>query len=417
MVDLVKKIFNGNSKFYKCQKHYSSVRKNIHKQYLKTGKIKVAFLVVFNSVFPARTIFEKMLNDSVFEPVIFVVPNVSSTMKFQMDTLNLAYDELAAEYPGKVVKAYDFDTDTYLDLKDEYSIMFFANPYNTLVHPLHHVENFLDKNVLPVYVSYGFAALKFWEEVIATDFYNYMWMCPIETPANLKHLKSVEKIKGKNGVVTGYIKMDKMAQEEIEPRQRKRILICPHHTVFGWDKLNISNFLKYSDLFIRLPKLYKDIDFIFRPHPLLLQNLSKYNIWTEEQINEYMSSLLENDNMTYDASGDYFDKFVNSDAMIHDCGSFIGEYLYTEKPCCYMMKSKEATYNGLVPFGQQCMDQYYHAFEEKDIIDFIENVVINGNDPKKEERVNFVEKELKVNYPHAADNLIAKIKKSLRIKK
>ena len=129
-----------------------------------------------------------------------------------------------------------------------------------------------------------------------------------------------------------------------------------------------------------------------------------------------MSRLLENSNMTYDTSGDYFDKFVNSDAMIHDCGSFIGEYLYTEKPCCYMMKSKEATYNGLVPFGQRCMDQYYYAFEEKDIIDFIQNVVLNGDDPKKEQRVSFVEKELKVNYPHAADVLISNIKKSIGIK-
>lgn len=81
-----------------------------------------------------------------------------------------------------------------------------------------------------------------------------------------------------------------------------------------------------------------------------------------------------------------------------------------------MMKSKEETYKGLVPLGQQCMNQYYHAFEEKDIIDFIQNVVIDGNDTLKSQRVDFVRNELKVNYPNASDVVINKIKEVLKIK-
>ena len=80
-----------------------------------------------------------------------------------------------------------------------------------------------------------------------------------------------------------------------------------------------------------------------------------------------------------------------------------------------MIKSEEETYNGLVPLGRQCMDQYYHAKTRQDIIDFIENVVIKGNDPKKEQREAFVKNELKANYPHAADTMI-NIKKELKIK-
>ena len=416
MIELLKKIFKGNSKFFKNQRRYRSAIRTLRKQHLNSNKIKVAFLVVFDSVFPAKPIFEKMLDDAVFEPVIIVVPNVSKTMKYQIYTLEETFTGLSSLYPGKVIKAYDYDTDTYLDLKDEYQIMFFANPYVSLVHKLHHVEYFLDKNVLPIYVSYGFAALKFWDEVIATDFYNYMWMCTLETKSNLKHLKSVERLKGKNGLVTGYIKVDKLALMQPYHSERKRILICPHHTVWGWKNLNIGNFLKYSELFVRLPGLFPEIDFIFRPHPLLIANLKDHKVWTEEQINQYFDRLLSNENMTYDTSGDYFQQFVDSDAMIHDCGSFIGEYLYTEKPCCYMMKSKEETYKGLVPLGQQCMNQYYHAFEEKDIIDFIQNVVIDGNDTLKSQRVDFVRNELKVNYPNASDVVINKIKEVLKIK-
>jgi len=370
-----KKLVNENAKFYKVQRHYAEVERNLRKKFKKTGKLKVAFLVVFNSVFPTRPIFERMLKDNVFDPTVIVVPNVSRTMKYQVDTCLEAYDALSAQYPGRVILGYDFKTDTYLDLKEDYNILFFCNPYKHLVHPKHHIENFIDKNVLTVYSSYGFAALKFWDEVIATDFYNYLWKAYVETQSNLKHLESVQKIKGVNGFVTGYIKVDKLAEVEPTPRERKRILICPHHTVWGWKNLNISNFLKYSELFVRLPKLFPDIDFVFRPHPLLIVNLKEHRVWTQQQIDAYFERLLANPNMSYDTSGDYFQQFADSDAMIHDCGSFIGEYLYTEKPCCYMLKSEEETYKGLVPLGQQCMDQYYHAFKEEDIIKFIQNLV------------------------------------------
>lgn len=416
LVSVAKKIINDDHKFIKAQKHYKSAIRKIRRNYHKRGKLKVAYLVVFNSVFPAKPIFEKMLSDASFEPTIIVVPNVEGTMKYQVDTLKEAYDNLSEQYPGRVISGYDFKTDKYLDIKDNYDIIVFANPYKSLVHPFHYVEHFLDKNVLTLYVSYGFAALKYWEEVISTDFYNYMWKCTIETQSNFEHLKTVSKIKGKNGVVTGYIKMDKMAEAEVLPKTRKSILICPHHTIWGWKNLNISNFLKYSEFFVKLPEMFPDIDFIFRPHPLLFANLRKHYVWSEQQIEHYMARLLKHKNMVYDTSGDYFDKFINSDAMIHDCGSFIGEYLYTEKPCCYMMKSKEETYNGLIPFGQKCMDQYYHAFSEEDIIKFIQEVVVDGKDPKKEQRVDFVNKELKINYPHAADATIDMIKKELKIK-
>ncbi len=87
MIELLKKIFKGNSKFFKNQRRYRSAIRTLRKQHLNSNKIKVAFLVVFDSVFPAKPIFEKMLDDAVFEPVIIVVPNVSRTMKYQIDTL------------------------------------------------------------------------------------------------------------------------------------------------------------------------------------------------------------------------------------------------------------------------------------------------------------------------------------------
>ena len=99
--------------------------------------------------------------------------------------------------------------------------------------------------------------------------------------------------------------------------------------------------------------------------------------------------------------------------MIHDCGSFTGEYLYTEKPCCYMLKKGADLSETYIPLGERCLENYYHAYSGEDICRFIEDVVINGDDPLKEQRTAFSRNELKVNYPHTSEFIIDYIKKKI----
>ena len=399
--------------FRNLQRQYKQKLKRINVSAKAEGKIKVAFILVFNSVFPTRTVFEAMLKHPRFDPYIIIAPNVSRGHRYQMQVYNEALTALTEQYPGRVVEGYCEKYDEYYDLKDEYKLIFFCNPYPKLVHRLHSLDYFLDKDVLTVYANYGFAALSFWNEVLTTEFYNKIWLACIETETNLKYLKKHQQISGINGKVTGYLKMDKLASVVPEKKERKRVIISPHHTVWGWSTLDIGNFLTYSELFQELPKRYPQIDFVFRPHPLLFSNLLAHKLWTQEQIDAYIARLEQNENAVYDHSGDYMDKFANSDGMIHDCGSFIGEYLYTEKPCCYMLKSEEQTREGLVPLGQKCMENYYKAFAEEDIISFIEDVILGGDDPMKERREQFVRTELKFNYPHATDDLVQMLEREI----
>ncbi len=400
-------------KYYRVQQEYKKKQEYVKKLLKKNGKIKVGFILVFNSVFPCRTVFECMLKSDIFDPYIIVAPNISRSMKFQTDTMNEAFESLSRQYPGRIISGYDIRNDSYLELGEEYSVIFFCNPYKNLVHPFHEIEYFLNKNVLTAYVSYGLATLSFWKNVLATDFYNYLWKATVETKDNYKFQKKHHKIRAKNTIIAGYPKMDKLANYTRDEKTKKTIIICPHHTVWGWRELNISNFLDYYDFFLRLPKIYPDINFIFRPHPLLFSHLKSHGIWSEEQIQEYLNKLKKNKNVVYDTSGDYLEQFAYSDAMIHDCGSFIGEYLYTGKPCCYMMKSKEYIKDNLTPLGKKCMAHHYHAFNEQEIRRFIEDVVINENDPMAKGRITFVNDELKIKYPYSAQYITENIKKSI----
>ena len=126
----------------------------------------------------------------------------------------------------------------------------------------------------------------------------------------------------------------------------------------------------------------------------------------------YYDKMLSFPNVKYDTGQDYFQTFVNSDAMIHDCGSFTAEYLFTGKPCCYMLKNVEEIRQTFLPIGQKCLDNYYKAFDKEEICSFIENVVLNGEDPLKEQRENF-SNYLKLNYPFVGMKIADYIKQQI----
>lgn len=401
-------------KRYKAiQKGYNPKIAYVKKVLENNHKLKVAFIVLYEATFPGRPIFERMLKDELFDPYIIVTTDKSRGYDYMIQTYHKSCEFFNRKYPGRVIAGYNEEWDSYLELHDEYSIICFANIYSNMVHPYHEIQYFLNKNVLTLYVYYGFAAIKYGRVLMQTDFYNTVWKLFVDSEINRQDLKRHQPIRAINAVSTSYIKMDELALVEIVKRERKKIIICPHHTVSGWKLLDISNFLKYSELFQRLPVLYPEIDFVFRPHPLLFLNLEKEKIWSKEQTDSYLARLVANSNMVYDTSGDYFDTFMNSDAMIHDCSSFIGEYLFTEKPCCYMLKSKQQIKDVFIPMGEMCMEQYYKAFSEEDIIQFIDSVVIGGVDPLKESREKFSREVLKYNYPHSAEYVIDYIKREI----
>ena len=105
--------------------------------------------------------------------------------------------------------------------------------------------------------------------------------------------------------------------------------------------------------------------------------------------------------------------FIQSDAIIHDCASFLCEYLFTEKPACYLLKNKESIEKNFNDLGKESLNHYYQAFNEKDILHFIENVVLKKQDTKKEQRLKYAQENLKINYPNVADFILKDIKKSL----
>ncbi|MBR2123611.1 MAG: hypothetical protein IJ934_00300 [Acetobacter sp.] len=259
--------------------------------------------------------------------------------------------------------------------------------------------------------------------IICSTLVNLCWKVFVGTKDNFDDFCKYAPLKGENVILSGHCKMDGLALIKRKKSDRKKIILAPHHTVDIDDtsSLPLSNFLTYSDLFLELPQKYPQIDFVFRPHPTLFIILSGIVLrgetgvigWGKERVDDYIKKMSSFPNVEYQEGGDYFETFVNSDAIIHDCASFIMEYLYTGHPPLYLLRNKESIKEVFAPIGQKCLEHYYQAFNEQDIINFIEEVVLKGNDPLKEQRIKFAQEEIMVNYPHVSDFILQHIKDEL----
>lgn len=403
---------------YKYQhfRNYYLHNEKILKRMRNHDKYKVAFFVIHASVWKCEYIYRLMENNPLFEPVIVVCPAMNFGMDNMMDVMDECYERFSHGY--NCIKTYNKETGEFLDIIKEVSpdIIFYTNPYKGLIHDNYYIDKFAD--VLTCYVPYYISESAEYQFCHNQELHNIVWKIFCETETHKLLAKKYAYNRGINIEVTGYPGVDEFIDKDyqaidvwkIKDRKYKRIIWAPHHT-FREDEIMVySCFLDYYDLMASMLKKYKDkVQFVFKPHPLLKVKL--YSYWGKEKTDEYYKIWEEAENSTF-CNGDYTDLFMTSDAMIHDCGSFIAEYLFVDKPALYTIK-KDDGFSQYNDFGKECLDVYYHAKKAADIENFIENI-IEGKDELKTRRHDFVTNRLKpLNDRLASENILDCLTKSL----
>lgn len=146
---------------------------------------------------------------------------------------------------------------------------------------------------------------------------------------------------------------------------------------------------------ISLAQEFRDsIEFVFKPHPRLRPKLEQLDEWGIEKTNSYYEKWEEMPNTNF-VDGDYFDLFLTSDAMIHDCSTFMAEYLLTYKPVMFVLRDESSL--DLNEYGRSCLKQHYIGHNFQCIRNFLCEVVLEGRDEMKNQRLEFVNRELKAN--------------------
>lgn len=363
----------------------------------KKEKIKAAFFLIHESVWKYDVLFDLMVQHPKFEPALFVCPVVNfghENMLFEMNKSFEAFKKNGYD----VIKTYDDVTGEYLDIKKTFSpdIVFFTNPYEGLIDDRYYIKEF--SNTLTCYVPYAIMTTNY-DTFYNSKFHNLVWRIFSETPIHKNIASQKQKNKGINNVVTGYPGFDqflinKKPNNGVWKNQNtalKKIIWAPHHSMHELNK--VSNFLEYFDVFLELAAVYKEqLQIAFKPHPLLRIKLENDPNWGKEKTDAYYAEWTNLENGQFE-NVDYGDLFLTSDALIHDCGSFMAEYLITGKPALFMIRN-EAVMKEWSEFGEKAVEAHYQSRTKEELIDFIENVVLKGNDWMKEKRNDFVYQNL-----------------------
>jgi len=397
----------------KQQCHYNRIARGIRN---KKSPIKVLFFALDSNTWKYDSVFQAMQKDPMFSPLVLAVPQVNKGKDFMLYQLKHGMEYYQSKGYASLC-SYDEETDSYVDAFSLHpDIIFFSNPYDGLVDDRYNIKHYEDK-CLTCYVNYTFCSVPYqWQ--CASDFHQRVWRYYVECKDNLRQVK--EYYLGNNCVVTGYPTADLFASTnetgkdwKLKDGKLKRVIWAPHHTIEGQTGLiQFSTFLLYCDVMLRLAEEYKDVaQFVFKPHPLLLPALYEHPDWGKERTDEYYEKWANGENTAF-VNGDYIDLFKSSDAMIHDCGSFIIEYLYVKKPVMFLDTYDRQTQSNEV--AKKAYGCHYIGKREEDIREFIEKVVIGGKDVYVEKRKLFYDEFLlPPNGKTVADNMIDDIKKAL----
>lgn len=382
-------------------------------------KINVIFLAMNTDMWRYDGVYRRLSSDPRYSPLIVTamrnIPEIQQQLVEQAIML-----DFFSKKGYNVIPGLDPETHRWIDLnKLMPDIIFYTQPYDKGIEKSLEYYNHL--NSLICYTPYSFQLSETawgWNN----NLQQYCWKLFYVGNVHLQACKRLSRIGAENAAAVGYGLEEEYQECVMDIAEsnrlwrhdtRKRIIWAPHHSISKDEVFRSSSFLEIAELMLQLRDEYKDrVIFAFKPHPVLKTKLEK--IWGGDKAEAYYNDWAQSENSFY-AQGDYVQLFAGSDAMIHCSGSFIVEYLYTGKPVAYVY-SKMRKLPNIGPIGDAALQAHYSVNNETDMRQFIDNVVLGGNDTKFQIRQKVAKEYLKSpNGKMFSENVYESIVEGLRL--
>lgn len=346
------------------------------------AKVKVVFFVIHKSLWKVDSVFLRMMDDDFFEPVILVCPYVKHDEERMWQDLFDSVEYFKGKgYP--VICSYNQGNNSWIRLDEiKPDVVFFTNP-----HALTRKEYFSDAymNYLSCYVPYytDVASNYGLQQAYNGVFHNVIWKHFVESEYVKKRVESVLSSSGRNLIVTGSPMLEEFLNEKqadvalwkTQGKLKKKIIYAPHQSIFKDGEIKLSTFLEVGEVIRQLAVKYKDeIQWSFKPHPLLKGNLYQHPDWGKKKTDEYYLFWSESDFCQID-NGEYIDLFKSSDAIVHDCGSFIVDYLFTGHKCAYLELNSDDQLKAINEFGLRALDCYTRIRAVEQVEGFLKEIL------------------------------------------
>lgn len=365
----------------KMRKKHTTLLKALQEK----NKIRVVFLAIDKSMWKLDTVFQKMLQDPYFDPVILICPITVFGEEVMWHDLEDSYNYFTQKkYP--VISSYNHKQKKWLTLEDlGTDIVFFTSP-----HCLTRKEYYQDAyfNYLSCYVPYSYSISKYdnYTSQYNQIFHNSVWSIFAPHTEDFEIFQKFSCAKANNVTITGYpfceMLLDKQGLSPWKKQEKNKLKIiwAPHHTI---DKIELqyANFLIFHEYFKKIAQDLKEhIQFAFKPHPVLKPKLYLHPNWGKQKTDDYYNFWSNQDNTQLE-DGEYIELFKHSDALIHDSGSFLAEYHYVNKPAFYICN--KLTKKSLNSFGLLALDNSYTGETQNEVYNFIQDLISNKLTAKK----------------------------------
>lgn len=366
----------------KCKNNYDRKIKQIKN---KKGPINVVFIALENQKWGYQALYEAMSNDSRFNPLVLVGihydvhKNKDLTRKHNLEENYLFFKN------KNINVDYIYQDGKYKNLKDfNPDIVFYEQQWGL---PKQLRPEAVSNYALTYYSPYGLSLFNFTSDYMQ-KFHSYLYKYLVDGNCNIERFETYHKGNSKNCVPVGYPKLDEyLDNNDIDLNKywkepdKIKIIYSPHHS-FSSDSLRMATFKENRDLILNFAKNNPNTTWIFKPHPALKFSLLKYNIMTEEEIDNYYNEWAKVGNIYM--QGGYIDIFKSSDLMITDCCSFLAEYLPSGHPLIRLVNKNSTPLNTL---GEEVVKGYYEVENNIDLENVFKQIVIDKNDEKKEIRL------------------------------
>lgn len=364
------------------------------------GVVRALFLLDGLSSWKTERLYLAMASHPRFAPRIAVTP-----------TLDPADNAALRSYLAAKGYAYT-ETGERGGIGDA-DIVFYQKPYAFFTER-HGTAYWRHPEALSLYVDYAFHTTETrWN--LNLPFLNDAWKVFFENEECAAGAARLMDNGGRNSSVTGLPMQDELllgARGEADPWKEcgagmRRVIYAPHHSIADDGGLNYSTFLEIGEAMTDIARRHEgDIQFAFKPHPLLRGKLER--LWGRRRTDDYYALWATMPNSQL-AEGKYTSLFMHSDALIHDCSSFVVEYHFTRRPCLYMVKAGRHSEVDSA-FAREAFGLHYHGTTAEDVEKFLSEVVLKGEDPMRAERDRFFAEKLTP--PHgrtASENIIRDI--------
>ena len=392
----------------RIRKRYAEVLEYLR---AREGKFRVLFLSSDCSKWKVQTLYDRMKDSARFEPV------VALSVYGWHDDLSAAESRLERSrvfFSSRGIPAehaYDARKHMAISLENfKPDIVFYDQPWDVLPE---HDPAVVSSFALTCYVPYVIpnftidvvdCALAFHRKVFRHFMLNEDWS------ALCRRVRGDLSVAGMT-VGSGHPMLD--VYDKIDASTDGDLVVyAPHWSFPHKDNpnfFNISTFLWTGQAMLDYARLHPEINWAFKPHPVLKGALIKSGVMSEAEVDAYYGEWEKIGESCY--TGDYPELFKRSRAMITDCASFLTEYASTGKPIVRLVSSQAMLHP--CELSERLYSTYYQVRKIGELEPVLDDLLVKGRDPNRAER-QAAAKAMNLTGTDAAGNIVRHLEELIR---